>query len=175
MRERANATARQNRRLRWLLVGLVGLLALTFVAGLVAVLARRSAEDNAAAARRTAITAEARPLASDALNADRPELGLLEAVEAVRREASPETYGALLTLLTRTPEVVTRFRVPERFLRSPAPTGDGLPHRQPGPVAGGGCHDRRGAVAGAQPGGRRAVGCRRGGPVRPLGGGAGPG
>jgi outer membrane protein assembly factor BamB len=117
VRARAAATARQNRRLRWLLVVAVVFLVLAVTAGLLAFLARGRAERSAQDAQRAAVAADARRLAADALNADRPELGLLMAVEAVRREQSPETYGALLTLLTRTPEVVTRFRVPVRFLR----------------------------------------------------------
>jgi len=117
VRARAAATARQNRRLRWLLLVAVVFMVLALTAGLLALLARGRAEQSTQDAKRAAVTADARRLAADALNADRPELGLLMAVEAVQREQSPETYGALLTLLTRTPEVVTRFRVPGRFLR----------------------------------------------------------
>ena len=51
-----------------------------------------------------------RRLAASALNVDYPDLALLTAVEATRLEQSPETYGALLTLLARQPDVVTRFR-----------------------------------------------------------------
>jgi DNA-binding SARP family transcriptional activator len=116
-RDRAAATARQNRRLRLLLVVAVAFLALAITAGLLALGARGRAERSADEAERAAVAADARRLAADALNADRPELGLLMAVEAVHREQSPETYGALLTLLTRSPEAVVRFRIPERFLR----------------------------------------------------------
>jgi DNA-binding SARP family transcriptional activator/outer membrane protein assembly factor BamB len=117
VRERAESTARQNRRLRWLLVGLAVFLVLALVAGALAMAARGQAEDSAAAARESAVAADARRLAADALNEDRPSVALLQAVEAVRKEPAPETYGALLTLLTRTPEIITRFRIRERFLR----------------------------------------------------------
>ena len=115
--ERAAATARQNRRLRWLLVGTAALLAVALVAGLLAMRARGEAEDSATRAEASAISADARRLAANALNEDRPALALLQAVEATQREQSPETYGALLTLLTRSPDIVTRFRVADRLLR----------------------------------------------------------
>jgi WD40 repeat protein len=117
VRERAAATTRQNRRLRWLLAGAAVLVAATLVAGVLAVRARGEAEDSAGRAQAFAVSAEARRLAANALNEDRPALALLEALEATRREQSPETYGALLTLLTRSPDIVTRFRIPDRLLR----------------------------------------------------------
>ena len=117
VRERAAATARQNRRLRSLLVGTGVFLAVALVAGALAVRARGDAEESAAKAQASAVSAEARRLAANALNEDRPALALLQAVEATRREQSPETYGALLTLLTRSPDIVTRFRIGDRFLR----------------------------------------------------------
>ena len=51
VRERAAATARQNRRLRWLLAGAAVLLAATLVAGVLAVRARGEAEESATACR----------------------------------------------------------------------------------------------------------------------------
>ena len=110
VRGRAAATARQNRRLRWLLVGTAVFLAVALAAGVLAMRARSEAEDSAK-------SADARRLAANALNEDRPSLALLEAVEATHREQSPETYGALLTLLTRSPDIATRFRITERLLR----------------------------------------------------------
>ena len=115
--ERAAATARQNRRLRGLLVGAAVLLAVALVAGLLAMRARGEAEDSATRAEASAVSAEARRLAANALNEDQPSLALLQAVEATQREQSPETYGALLTLLTRSPDIVTRFRVADRLPR----------------------------------------------------------
>lgn len=116
-RLRAAATTRQNRRLRWLLVGTAVLLVLALVAGAVALAARTQAEDSADAARASALAADAKRLAADALNEDRPALALLGAVEATRRDRSPETYGALLTLLTRNQHAYTRLRIEDRFLR----------------------------------------------------------
>ncbi|MFC6422050.1 BTAD domain-containing putative transcriptional regulator [Ornithinimicrobium tianjinense] len=115
-RARAAATARQNRRLRWALMATVLLLVAALVAGVLTVRARGEAEASAVRARDSAVSADARRLAAVALNEDRPAVALLEAVEAVRREQSPETYGALLTLLTRQPDVVTRYRIEDRFL-----------------------------------------------------------
>ena len=117
VRERAAATARQNRRLRWLLAGAAVLLAATLVAGVLTVRARGEAEESATRAEASAVSADARRLAANALNEDRPALALLQALEATQREQSPETYGALLTLLTRSPDIVTRFRIADRFLR----------------------------------------------------------
>ena len=117
VRERAAATARQNRRLRWLLAGAAVLLGATLVAGVLTVRARGEAEDSATRAQASAVSADARRLAANALNDDRPALALLQALEATQREQSPETYGALLTLLTRSPDIVTRFRIDERLPR----------------------------------------------------------
>ncbi|HEX4976535.1 MAG TPA: BTAD domain-containing putative transcriptional regulator, partial [Nocardioides sp.] len=114
--DRAATTSRQNRRLRRSLVLLALVLAVALVAGF---LAQRARQDAQAAA----VAADAKRLAATALNEEYPDLALLSAVEAVRTERSAETYGALLTLLARAPEVVTRFRTPERFLRV-AVTGD---------------------------------------------------
>ena len=66
------------------------------------------------------MSADARRLAANALNEDRPSLALLQAVEATQREQSPETYGALLTLLTRSPDIVTRFRIADASCGSAA-------------------------------------------------------
>ena len=117
VRERAAATARQNRRLRWLLVGTGVFLVVALVAGLLAMRARGEAEESATRAEASAVSADARRLAANALNEDQPSLALLQAVEATQREQSPETYGALLTLLTRSPDIVTRFRVAGRLPR----------------------------------------------------------
>jgi len=117
IRTRAENTARQNRRLRWLLVGLVVLLVAAAVAGVVAVRARSRADAAADQAQSNATSARARALAASALNEEYPDLGLLEAVEAVRVEQGPETYGALLTLLTRNSDILTRYRTFDRFLR----------------------------------------------------------
>jgi DNA-binding SARP family transcriptional activator/WD40 repeat protein len=115
--QRAAATSRQNRRLRWLLVGLVAVVVAALIAGVVAVQARDRAE-------RSEVSAEARRLAADALNEDYPDLALLSALEAILLEPNPDTYGALLTLISRDSGVVTRIRTPNRFLRiAVAPDG----------------------------------------------------
>ena len=111
--ERAVSTARQNRRLRWLLAGIALVLVAALVAGL---LAWRSRQEASA----SALTADARRLAATALTMDYPDTALLAAVEATKLESSPETQGALLTLLARQPAVVHRIRTPNRFLRNAA-------------------------------------------------------
>lgn len=108
--QRAASTARENRRLRWLLVGLAVVLVLALVAGLLALRSRAQAEESR-------VAADAKRIAASALNEERRDLALLSAVEAVRMEQGPETYGALLSLLARAPEVVTGYRTPNRFLR----------------------------------------------------------
>ncbi|KGN31259.1 hypothetical protein N798_09360 [Knoellia flava TL1] len=110
---RAASTARQNRRLRWLLGGIATVLLVALVAGL---LAWQSRQDAAA----SAVSADARRLAATALTMDYPDTALLAAIEATRLESSPETQGALLTLLARQPSVVHRVRTPNRFLRNVA-------------------------------------------------------
>lgn len=114
--ERAAGTARQNRRLRGLLAGLAVLLVVALAAGYLAMRSRAEAEESRADAEAARVDAEAKRLAAAALNEDAPDLALLQAVEAVRMERSPETYGALVTLLAREPQVFTRYRTPERFL-----------------------------------------------------------
>ena len=108
--QRAVATARQNRRLRWLVAGIGVVLVAALVAGL---LAWRSQQEAQAAS----VSAEAKGLAATALNIKYPDTALLAAVESTKLEQSPETYGALLTLLARQPQVVHRVRTPNRFLR----------------------------------------------------------
>ena len=108
--ERAAATARQNRRLRRLLGGIAGLLVLALVAG---TLAWRSRQE----ARAASVSADAQRLAATALTIEQPDLALLAAVEGTRLEQSPETYGALLTLLARQPRVVHRLRTPDQAAR----------------------------------------------------------
>ena len=105
--ERAAAAARQNRRLRRLIVGIAGLLVLALVAG---TLAWRSRQEATAAS----VSADAQRLAATALTIEEPDVALLAAVEGTRLEQSPETYGALLTLLARQPRVVHRLRTPDQ-------------------------------------------------------------
>ena len=122
--QEARTKARQNRRLRFLLLGVVVLLALALIAGAVAIGARNRADESARSARDAAVAADAKRLAASALSIEYPDLALLAAVEATSLEQGPETYGALLTLLSRQPDVITRYRIADRFLRN-ATTPDG--------------------------------------------------
>lgn len=117
--ERAESAVRQNRRLRTLLAGLAALLVLALVAGAVALIARQKAADATDRAEASARAADAKRLAAQALNEDFLDTALLEAVEAVRLEQSPETYGALLSLLGRSPHLVGMVRTEKaRFLNA---------------------------------------------------------
>ncbi|MCA1780891.1 MAG: PQQ-binding-like beta-propeller repeat protein [Intrasporangiaceae bacterium] len=108
--ERALATTRQNRRLRRLVAGVGVMLVVALVAGLLAWRAQQSAQA-------ASVSAEAKGLAASALNIEYPDVALLAAVESTKLEQSPETYGALLTLLARQPTVAHRVRTENRFLR----------------------------------------------------------
>ncbi|HET6949005.1 MAG TPA: BTAD domain-containing putative transcriptional regulator, partial [Acidimicrobiales bacterium] len=108
--ERARTTARQNRRLRWLVAGIGVVLVAALVAGTAAWRSQRTAQA-------ASVSAEAKRLAASALNIEYPDVALLAAVEATKLEQSPETYGALLTLLARQPRVVHRMRVEDHFQR----------------------------------------------------------
>jgi WD40 repeat protein len=114
--DRAAAASAQNSRLRRLLGALVLVLVLALVAGGLALRSRDQADTARAAA-------EAKRLAATAVTEDYLDLALLSAVEAVRSERSPETYGALLTLLGRLPDVLTQVRTRNRFLGG-APSPD---------------------------------------------------
>lgn len=115
--ERAATAVRQNRRLRRLLVGLAMLLVVALVAGVLAWRAQEAAETSSARAREASVAADAKRLAAQALNEDFLDTALLEAVEAVKLEQSPETHGALVSLLARVPELITLVRAPQaRFL-----------------------------------------------------------
>jgi DNA-binding SARP family transcriptional activator/WD40 repeat protein len=114
------ATARQNRRLRILLAAAVTLVLVAAGAGGLALRSRDREAAAAAAAKDAAVTADARRLAASALTVEQPDLALLTAVEATRLEQSPDTYGAVLTLLARQPDVVTRVRATDRFVSAVA-------------------------------------------------------
>ena len=107
--ERAAVAAHQNRRLRLLVAGIGVVLVAAVVAGLLAWRSQQRAEA-------ASTSAEAKRLAASALNIEYPDTALLAAVESTKLEQSPETYGALLTLLARQPRVMHRLRIPDRFL-----------------------------------------------------------
>jgi DNA-binding SARP family transcriptional activator/WD40 repeat protein len=114
--ERARAAQRQNRRLRRLLAGLGITLALAILAGSLAVASR-----NEAAAQRE--TATAQRLAATASSEDYLAERMLTAVEAVRTEESPQTVGALLSVLAANPAIVDRIDTPNRLLGAAAAPG----------------------------------------------------
>jgi DNA-binding SARP family transcriptional activator/energy-coupling factor transporter ATP-binding protein EcfA2 len=97
----AQDARRQNRRLQALLVGLVGALAIALCASALAVHAR----DDARARGRTA---DAQRLAATALTDPDLASRMLTAVEAVRTEESPQTVGALLSVLAASGAVLAR-------------------------------------------------------------------
>ena len=122
--ERAERQARQNRRLRTLLAATVVLLLLGLGAGALALRARDREASAADRAERAAGRADARRLAAYALTVEQPDLALLTAVEATRLDPGPDTYGAVLTLLAREPDVTARVRTDKRFF-SVAAAADG--------------------------------------------------
>ena len=85
---------RANRRLRLLLAGAVVLLVLAVAGGAIALVQRSHARKAQAAAEAQSLRAESR----DA-SAQHPDLGLLLGLEAVRREDSADSRGALLGAL----------------------------------------------------------------------------
>ena len=90
---------RANRRLRGVLAGLAGLLALALVAGIVALNQRGEARD---AAR----VADAQRLGTEALGQERLDEALLLTSAAVELDESPATLGSLLSVLLRNPAAI---------------------------------------------------------------------
>jgi WD40 repeat protein/DNA-binding SARP family transcriptional activator len=117
-RRRAEHEARSSRRLRMLLVGLAGVLALALAAGTLATVQRGRAQD---AAR----IADARRLGAQALVEGDLDRSLLLAAEAVRLDDSVDTRGALLTSLLRSPEAVRVLRGGGNRLQELAVSPDG--------------------------------------------------
>ena len=107
-----------------LLGAAIALVLVAVVAGGLALRSRDREAAAATAAQRAAVKADARRLAASALTVEQPDLALLTAVEATRLEQSPETYGAVLTLLARQPDVLTRVQGTDTFI-SLAATPDG--------------------------------------------------
>ena len=118
--ERAAQRERQNRALRGLLTAAAILLVLALIAGAVAVASRRDTAEALDRQAAATVAAEARRLAAASLNEEGLDLALLQAVEAVRTEAGPQTHGALLTLLTRTPELIHLRRGETPYLAAAA-------------------------------------------------------
>jgi DNA-binding SARP family transcriptional activator/WD40 repeat protein len=123
--QRAEDQSRQNRRLRVLLAVTAVLLLAGLTVGAFAVRARDREVTAADRAERAATEADAKRLAASALTIEEPDLALLTAVEATRLDPDPETYGAVLTLLAREPEVMARIRTDQRFFSVAASPDDG--------------------------------------------------
>ncbi|MGH9085886.1 MAG: BTAD domain-containing putative transcriptional regulator [Acidimicrobiales bacterium] len=110
------------RRLRRLVTGVASFAVVALLATVLALQQRNAADDQAR-------IAEARELAAEALEARPYDRALLLAVEAVRRWDDPETQGALLTTIARSPRITGMIRgadgVPFRRL-DVAPSGERL-------------------------------------------------
>ena len=100
--EQVRTAQRQNRRLRVLLAGLAGALVVALVAGGMAAESRNAARDRGT-------TATAQRLAATALTSDFLVDRMLTAVEAVRTEESPQTIGALLSVLDGSSAALARI------------------------------------------------------------------
>jgi DNA-binding SARP family transcriptional activator/WD40 repeat protein len=118
--ERAAHRERQNRALRGLLTAASILLVLAVIAGAVAVASRRDTAEALDRQAAATVAAEARRLAAASLTEESLDLALLQAVEAIRTEAGPQTHGALLTLLARTPDLMHLRRGETPYLRAAA-------------------------------------------------------
>ena len=102
----------QNRRLRSLLLGVGVLLVFASVAGVVALVQRQSARQQASAATTAARVALARQLGAQAVNEPRLDRAMLLAREAVNLDRSPQTEGSLLATLQRSPAVIGSLALP---------------------------------------------------------------
>ena len=101
--QRAAHERRVNRRLRGLLVGLAVLTVVVVLAGTLAVRQARVASD-------TATVADAGRVGAQAVLTKQPDRAILLAVAALRLDDSRSTRGALLQVLTRTPQLVGAVR-----------------------------------------------------------------
>jgi hypothetical protein len=98
--EHANSRARQNRRLRQALGGVVVLLVLALVAGAIAVTQRQRALDESREAAITALTSDA-----SSLRTSRRDLAALLALQAHRLRPDAESEAALFGTFTASPGV----------------------------------------------------------------------
>jgi WD40 repeat protein/class 3 adenylate cyclase len=96
---------RQNRRLRALLAGAVGLLVLAVIAGALALVSRSNAQHEAKIAL-------GRQIGAEAVSEPRIDLAMLLARESLNLDKSPQTKGTLLATLLRSPAAITTFTVP---------------------------------------------------------------
>jgi WD40 repeat protein len=96
---------RQNRRLRTLLAGAVGLLVLAVAAGAIALVSRSNAQHEAKVAL-------GRELGAEAVSQPRIDLAMLLARESLNLDRSTQTEGTLLATLLRAPTVIGTFTMP---------------------------------------------------------------
>ena len=85
-----------------------------------AVVSRRDTAEALDQQAAATLAADARRLAAASLNEENRDLALLQAVEAVRTEAGPQTHGALLTLLSRSPDLMHLRRGETPYLSAAA-------------------------------------------------------
>jgi WD40 repeat protein/DNA-binding SARP family transcriptional activator len=102
----------QNRRLRGLLAGVGVLLAVSVIAGIVALVKQHSAAASARSAETDARIALARQLGSEAVTEPRIDVAMLLAREAVNLDRDPQTEGTLLATLLRSPSALSTFALP---------------------------------------------------------------
>jgi WD40 repeat protein/DNA-binding SARP family transcriptional activator/energy-coupling factor transporter ATP-binding protein EcfA2 len=102
----------QNRRLRGLLAGVGVLLAVSVIAGIVALVQQHSAAASARSAETDARIALARQLGSEAVSEPRIDVAMLLAREAVNLDRDPQTEGTLLATLLRSPSALGTFALP---------------------------------------------------------------
>ena len=112
------AQRRQNRRLRWLLAGVVCLLGVAAVAGLAADVQRSRAD-------RSATSAVAQSLGAEAVSEPQIDRALLLATEGTRLADSAVTKGDLLATVMRSPQMVGTFYTPSGRPDSVAVSPDG--------------------------------------------------
>jgi DNA-binding SARP family transcriptional activator/WD40 repeat protein len=96
---------REARRLRAFLVAVAGLLVVSIVAGIVALVQ----QDSARSAARVALSRE---LGAEAVNVPRIDVAMLLATEAVKLDRSPQTESTLLATLLRAPAVIGTISLP---------------------------------------------------------------
>jgi len=104
--ERARAQARLIRRLRIVLGGAAILLVLALVAGILAAVQSDRANENAAQAELSAVSADARRVGARSQLTDDISLSLLLAVAGARLDDSPETRANLVAALAKRPTLV---------------------------------------------------------------------
>jgi WD40 repeat protein len=111
-------SGREARRLRAILGAVAALLAISIVAGIVALVQQRTA-------RNVARVALARELGAEAVNAPRIDVAMLLAREAVNLDRSPATESTLLQTLLRGPAVVGTIPLPSETTAALAFSPDG--------------------------------------------------